>query len=559
MKFGGVLATLILAAACTGSEEKEAQIRSALREALAGSGRPSFVTADAEGKRLWKQTRDFYDARGFAPAWIEGTAPGPQIEGLVAALRAAAADGLDPQLYNVALIEQEYERGSRGFLTKKGFEPHEAGTLDARLTYVYLKYASDLADGLSDLARADRRWQIRAEKFDPRKHLEDALAGPGVKDALRALLPGHEQYGALRRALADLRAIEAKGGWNTVPNVRLKPGQKSAAVPAIARRLAASGDYDKAPPAEGAAVTYGPDLVDAVKRFQRRHGLADDGRIGPDAVSRMNVPVAQRIAQVRLNLERWRWLPRDLGPRYILVNIPEYHLEVWEGGKVPLSMRVVVGKEDTPTPIFNDVMTYIVLSPYWNVPPDIAEGETLPAVLKDPGFLERQNMEVLDAKGTVVDPATIDLDDPEQYRFRQRPGAANSLGLVKFMFPNQFNVYLHDTPADSLFDRATRSFSHGCVRVEDPVALARYVLSDQPEWTDERLEEAMHAGEERHVKLKTPTPVYLGYWTARVSADGVLQLRNDIYGIDARQQRLLEDRLARLRKTAPPPTKDSRP
>jgi murein L,D-transpeptidase YcbB/YkuD len=209
----------------------------------------------------------------------------------------------------------------------------------------------------------------------------------------------------------------------------------------------------------------------------------------------------------------------------------------------------VVGKEDTPTPIFNDEMTHIVFSPYWNVPPTIAAAETLPSVMNDPGFLARNNMEVVDAKGNQVDPSSVDLSNPGDYRFRQRPGSGNSLGLVKFMFPNQFNVYLHDTPADSLFERAVRSLSHGCVRVEDPVALAQYVLRDQPEWTRERIVEAMHAGEEKTVKLASPIPVYLGYWTARVRADNTVQFRKDIYQIDQRLAVRLADRLDRLRRT----------
>jgi len=194
-------------------------------------------------------------------------------------------------------------------------------------------------------------------------------------------------------------------------------------------------------------------------------------------------------------------------------------------------------------------MTHVVFSPYWNVPADIAEGETLPAVLTDPAFLQRQNMEVLDESGKPVDPNSIDLGDPHKYRFRQRPGSDNSLGLVKFMFPNQFNVYLHDTPAGSLFSQASRSFSHGCVRLEQPLALARYVLQDQPEWTEEHIVQAMEGGEEKHVKLKRPIPVYLGYWTARVSSDGQLQFRKDVYEIDARQTALLEERLGRMRRT----------
>jgi murein L,D-transpeptidase YcbB/YkuD len=264
----------------------------------------------------------------------------------------------------------------------------------------------------------------------------------------------------------------------------------------------------------------------------------------------MNVPVEARVRQIELNMERWRWLPRDLGDRHILVNIPEMRLDVIEHGAPALSMRVVVGKPDTQTPIFNDTMTYLVFAPTWNVPADIAQKETLPAVLADPNFLNRMNMEVVDATGKTVDPGSIDLASPEKYRFRQRPGDSNALGLVKFMFPNQFNVYLHDTPADSLFARASRSFSHGCVRLEQPEKLAEYVLHDQPEWTADRIREAMHSGEEKIVKLKTGIPGYLGYWTARVSADHQVQFRKDVYGIDGRQSAKLAERLERMKTSA---------
>jgi murein L,D-transpeptidase YcbB/YkuD len=282
---------------------------------------------------------------------------------------------------------------------------------------------------------------------------------------------------------------------------------------------------------------YGPDLQEAVKRFQRRHRLEPDAVVGASAIAQMNVPVQERVRQLEQNLERWRALPRDLGDRYILVNIPEYRLEVWDGDRVPLTMRVVVGKKDTPTPIFSDAMTYVVFAPYWNVPADIVKKETLPSVMRDPAFLERTNMEVLDRRGNTIDPSTADLSDGGGYRFRQRPGTSNSLGLVKFIFPNEFNVYLHDTPAESLFSRARRSFSHGCVRLAEPEKLAQYVLGDQPQWTADRIDQAMHSGQERTVKLARPIPVYLGYWTARVSADGLLQFSDDVYGIDARQAR----------------------
>lgn len=550
LRLAATLVALSASTACAtlGVSDKQKEMSEALRTVASGS-RPTYAAIDPEGAKLWKQTAAFYEKRQYAAAWVEDAKPREQMDELIQALRDAEREGLDPDLYNVGMLEERRKEASKGFLTDKGFDPKEAGALDVWLTYLYMKYASDMADGLSDLAHADPAWKIKPEKFDPQAHLEDALAKNRIKDSLAELTPRAAEYQRLREVLAQYRAQQVGGGWPKVPAMKLKPGQKSPHVGALAKRLAASGDYKGAVPPEGTAAVYAPELQEAVKVFQRRHGLTDDGAVGPEVVAALNVPVDQRLGQIAMNMERWRWLPRDLGDRYILVNIPEMRLDVYEGDSVPLTMRVVVGKSDTPTPIFNDEMTHLVFSPYWNVPDSIAQGETLPSVINDPGFLERTNMEVVDKAGNVVDPSSVDLNDPTAYRFRQKPGNDNSLGLVKFMFPNQFNVYLHDTPADSLFERAARSFSHGCVRVEDPVALAKYVLRDQPEWTAERIDEAMHAGTEKHVKLKTAIPVFLGYWTARVRPDNTVQFRKDVYEVDAKLQARLNDRLARLRRS----------
>jgi murein L,D-transpeptidase YcbB/YkuD len=544
-------AALTIAGCSSAAKQKDEQLESSLRAAIRSAARPPYVTKDAEGTRLWKHTRQFYEKRNYNAAWIEHAEPRAQMADLSKALWAAGNEGLDPQLYSVSLIDERRVVASKGFLTKKGFEPGEAGALDVMMTYLYMKYASDLADGISDLAHADPKWRIKPVKFDPLAHLETALTENRVAESLLDLIADDPQYTALRHALHEHREVAAQGGWPQVPaNARLKPGQTTPAVPAIAKRLAASGDSRGASPASGGQAVYDTELQEAVKRFQRRHGLEPDAVVGPALIAEMNVSADARVRQLELNLERWRWLPRSLGDPHVLVNLPEYRLEVWERGRVPLTMRVVVGKQDTPTPIFNDDMTHIVFSPYWNVPPGIAEGETLPSIMKDPSFLDRNNMEVLDRSGNVVSPASIDVNNPTAYRFRQRPGASNSLGLVKFMFPNQYDVYLHDTPADSLFARASRSFSHGCVRVEQPQALAEYLLRDDKQWTPERIQEAMHAGEEKHVKLAKSIPVYLGYWTARVSADGIVQFRKDVYGIDQRQMTLLAERLSRQRAGA---------
>ena len=548
----GVLLMTVAASACgrlrlDDGGDGDPRVRESLKTELGSKTRPAYVTADAEGTRLWKLTRAFYERRHHSLAWIGDELPRPQMDALLRAVRSADREGLDPELYGLPFLESRRQEASKGFLTKKGFEPVEAGRLDVVLTYVYMKYASDLADGVADLAHADPTWQIKPEKFDPLTTLEKALAEDHVEESLNGLSPDTPHYRALRDALADYRKRAAAGGWPALPeSLKLKPGQSGPHVTLLARRLAASGDYPEG--AAGQRTTYDKNLQEAVERFQRRHGLEPDGVVGRSVVAELNVPIEYRIRQIELNLERWRWLPRDLGPRHILVNIPAYRLEVWENGNIPVQMRVVVGRKDTPTPIFNDTMTYIVFSPYWNVPPDIAKNETLPGILRDAAFLGRNNMEVIDARGNVVDPSDIDLDDPDLYRFRQRPGAGNSLGLVKFMFPNQFNVYLHDTPADSLFARAMRSFSHGCVRVENPQALAEYLLKDSPEWSVSAIEEAMHAGEERNVKLTAPIPVYLGYWTAVASPEGV-EFRSDVYEIDHRQAAKLAERLSRLRKT----------
>jgi L,D-transpeptidase YcbB len=552
------LVAVLMLAAC-GSAEKGRQMDEALRAVLESERRPPLVTADAEGASLWKRTRQFYQQREFAPAWIENAAPKSQMDDLIAALREANREGLDPDLYGATLIAERRDEASRGFLTRQGFDPDEAGTLDVWLTYIYLKYASDLASGISDLATADRSWHIKPDDFDPFAHLTEALDRNRVTQSLRDLVPDHREYTALRDALADSRKLADDGGWPKVPgNLRLKPGQKHVAVPALARRLAASGDYRGRVPAEDPEadgkepVAYGEELQEAVKRFQARHGLAVAGVVGAETVAALNVPVEARIRQIELNLERWRWLPRDLGDRYILVNVPEMRLRVFEKGRIPLAMNVVVGTKATQTPIFNDEMSYLVFSPYWNVPDSIAQGETLPGMMRDPAYLARNNMEIIDKAGNAIDPGEMDMDALDNYRFRQRPGAANSLGLVKFMFPNQYNVYLHDTPATSLFTRANRAFSHGCVRVAEPVALAEYVLRDQREWDTDAIEAAMNSGTEKTVKLTEKLPVYLGYWTAFVDEDGALHFRDDVYGIDAGQHKRLTDRLNRLKKTEKP-------
>jgi murein L,D-transpeptidase YcbB/YkuD len=355
---------------------------------------------------------------------------------------------------------------------------------------------------------------------------------------MERLQPQQVEYRELQKTLGRYRAIAAKGGWPSIPaGTRLKPNQSSSVVPTLRQRLAIEGDLDASHEKDPSPI-YDSRVVEAMKRFEERHRLEPDGIVDPTAVAVLNVPVEQRIRTIELNLERWRWLPDPMPDRHFIVNVPDFRLEAIEQGKAVMDMRVVVGEPDNKTPIFADEMTHVVFSPYWNVPPGIAKDETIPRAARDPGFLARNNMEVVDKSGAVVDSRSVDWADASGLRIRQRPGSGNALGGVKFIFPNTFDVYLHDTNATALFDRIERGFSHGCVRVEEPNKLAAYVLRDQPDWTPEAIAAAMTSGEEKHVKLKSPIAVFILYKTAWVH-DGGVRFLKDLYGHDADQTKKL--------------------
>ncbi len=325
---------------------------------------------------------------------------------------------------------------------------------------------------------------------------------------------------------------------------KLELGMEGDRVAEVRSRLRASGDLS-ADAAEDRV--FDAPLAEAVRRFQRRHGLDPDGVVGAGTVTQMNVPAGERARQLQTNLERWRWLPNDLGQRHIEVNIAGFEVRVVENGRVVQLHRAIVGRQYRQTPIFSGTMTYLVLSPYWHVPPTIAAVDKLPILRSDPGSLTAQGIVVLDQMtNEPVDPATVDWSQitgaelNRLYRLRQDPGPYNALGAVKFMFPNQYNVYLHDTPSRELFERTSRDFSSGCIRIDRPLDLAEYLLADQPEWTRARIDSVAAGGVERVVRLNRGVPVHLLYWTAWVDDDGTLNFRPDIYGRDQTVSRALE-------------------
>jgi murein L,D-transpeptidase YcbB/YkuD len=483
--------------------------------------------------------RRFYEARQFAPAWTDGRGVAPNGARALNSLDLAAQHGLNPAKYHTsALSEARTALSAEKKIEDGAVHAATLAHFDAELTRVLLVLGRDVALGVVAPARVDSRWKHRRQSPDFAAGLAVVLDRP--EDWPASVAPRHPEYVELQKGLTALRDEEERGGWTKVPAARFAIGKSDPAVRALRQRLHASGDLDSA--ASSDSPLYDDAVASAVSRFQARHGLVGDGVAGVTTVAAMNVPLQQRIRQITMNLERWRWMPDDFGPEHILVNIPSFELAVRHNRAVIRTMAVVVGKRGDETPIFSGTLQTVVFSPYWNIPGTIASEETAPAVKQDPEYLRRQNIEV--RRGSrIVDPDEIDWDDPEELkglRFRQRPGPGNALGGVKFLFPNPYHVYLHDTPSDGLFGRPTRAFSHGCVRVSDPQALAEHLLRSNSEWTPDRIADAMRSGEERHVKLP-PIPVHIVYFTASAEA-GAVKFLPDAYQFDARQAAALANR-----------------
>lgn len=515
-----------------GNQPLPPEIAGLMRQTVEAKTLPAAFKDQKELIRAWGEMRSFYEQRGYQPAWFNSRGVRPQAAELIQAIPPLGVDGLDVRRYQPDRLNALVQEAK----TIKSFDDPESQrklvNLDAELTYTYLSLATHLATGRLQPEKLSVEWYTKPRNVDLDARLGAALNAdtPGeIVKVLRSYNPPYPEYERLRKALVDHRAIAGRGGWGTVPpGSTLKTGDHGPRVAALRSRLAASGDLPAAAPGQPVPDTFDAALAAAVSRFQRRHGLEVTGKVDKDTLEELNVPVADRIQQIQVNMERWRWMPGSLGDRYILVNVPEFKLDLIEGGKIEagkpaLTMRVVVGKTQSRTPAFSDKMTYIELNPDWNIPDDIAKNEILPKLAADPGYLERHDMERV----------------PGTDRLRQRAGEDNPLGQIKFMFPNQFDVYLHDTPADHLFDRAERDFSHGCVRLEKPIDLATYLLKDDPKWTPESIQAAIDSGEHETITLKRPLPVHILYYTAFVDPDGTVEFRRDIYGHDAELERAL--------------------
>lgn len=505
---------------------RQHDVDEALRAAVTAA-----VTATSEPDLL-----RLYASESQAPLWIERDALGADGREALGLLHDAADEGLEPSDYDLARLET---------LAATAQAPASLlATLDLSLSRSMLRYFHDVHLGRVDPAQLGFRLRLPPDTHDFVAVLRAARDSHRLKTAAAEMRPAFGQYGALRVALAQYRAAAAaEPSPLPEPKKGIHGGDPYAAMDALSRRLAVLGDLPASLAATAGGATYTGPVVDAVSRFQRRHGLDADGVLGAGTVREMNVPLTWRARQLALALERLRWLP-DLGDEpLIAINIPMFHLWAWEanpGQQAPsLDMGVIVGRAArSETPVIDERLRTVIFRPYWNVPRSILRNEILPAMARDPGYLDRENMEVVDgatdaATAVAVDDAAVDRLRDGTLRVRQRPGPKNALGLVKFVFPNPDDIYMHATPAPALFARSRRDFSHGCVRVERPATLAEWVLRQVPEWTSERIADAMNGARTVEVRLPQAIRVILFYTTAAVmSADGAVHFAKDIYGRD---------------------------
>ena len=490
---------------------------------------PPLTQLTVDDRRLRKLDTliNFYTGRGYQPAWLDTQGkPRPAAEELLKALDEADREGLRTADYQRAALRKRLTALQR---SDGVADARRLTDFDLLFTDTFLTYSSHLLTGQLSPRKVDPDWAIKPRSRDLARVLEDALTQDQVAEALRTLAPQAKGYVQLREMLRKYRKVEQEGGWPIVTSNA--PGKT------LRARLEASDDLS------AGGKSHDKSVAEALRRFQKRHGLAETGTVNAATLAALNVPVSERIRQIELNLERWRWMPDNLGSRYILVNIPSYKMQVFEEGKPVMESKVVVGKQERQTPSFTAKMEYLVLSPKWYVPRSIAVKDKLPQLKRNSQALARQGIRVYNNAGQQINPGSVNWRAVSassfNYQLRQDAGPRNALGGIKFMFPNPYSIYLHDTPSRELFSRNQRTYSSGCIRISNPVELAEYLLKHDPKWNKDTIKTASTSGKQRVVNLPQEVPVYLLYWTAWVDADGLLHFRDDIYQRDKPMMRAL--------------------
>ena len=480
---------------------------------LDSSALRSFITQNKISDSIARRLQSFYNTRNYQFAWFSSDGLTEQARGFWNLHDYVTTYEDDSSLKDKKLQKKMDRLIAEDELSVSASNKDYINT-ELTLTQHFIMYM---------LSNYEKGYVKRKEmeRFVPRKKedpvaLGDSLVNKKHKDD-KYFEDVNESYKALKDQLDKYLSIAKNGGWSQVNSVKkpLKKGTSSPEIAIIKKRLMITGDLAT----NDTSQVFNDTLVTAVKNFQARHGFSETGVVNDSLIKEMNIPVTQRIEQLLMNMDRMRWLANEPTGNLIVVNIPEFVLHVYEGKQKAFDIDVVVGKEGHNTMMFNGDLNQVVFSPYWNVPPSIVAKEILPAMEKNPNYIAKENMEITG-------------NDDGLPVVRQKPGAGNALGKVKFLFPNSFNIYFHDTPSKSLFNRDTRAYSHGCIRLKEPEKFANYVLRNQPEWTPEKISEAMNSGEEKYVKVKDPIPVIITYYTAWVDENGRLNFRQDIYGHD---------------------------
>ena len=488
----------------------------------------------------------FYEPTQYALAWVKDGMPTHQALEAIEAFRYAALKGLNAEDYDGPRWADRVENLKQ---SNRGPPEPDPIKFDLALTVSLMRLISDLHIGRVSPRYLHPGFDIAPAQYDLgqllRERFVDAQDVTTALDAIEPRIPGyHRAQQALVRYMRLVR--EDDGEHLPVPKAPVGKGDHYSGVPRLTRLLRLLGDLPAVNRTPTRSTVYGGRLVEAVTCFQRRHGLNPDGRLGRATLEQLNTPLSRRVEQLQLSLERWRWIPRDSAHPIILVNLPEFRLQAWENdGRVALAMKVVVGRAyENETPIVAAGMTQLIFRPSWNVPTYIQASELLPKVRRDRDYLARHGYQVIDSSGKVVTSGPVGDETLKRLRhggvsIRQTPGPHNSLGLIKFVFPNRYDVYLHGTPARDLLSRSRRDFSHGCIRVEDPAGLAAWVLRDDPDWSKERIRAAMHGRRTIQVAVNDPAFVVVFYATAVVLETGEVRFFPDLYGFDTALQRVL--------------------
>ena len=476
----------------------------------------------------WQLLPRLYASRSFMPLWPDEK----RIAELLALLETAPQHGLDTADYGLESLRSVLARAT---LSGNSFD---LADLDILATEALVRFGYHLRFGKVNPASQDAHINFRRELLrNPLQSIPALIDSPlPLAEQFAANFPFGPIYRSLQRVLADYVALEAAGGWPAVgTGPSLHPGDTDSRLPSLRARLRVTGELSGS--ADHAGDNYDAALVEAVRMFQRRHGLDDDGVVGAQTIAAANVSVQARIDQLRLSLERLRWVQKETGDDFLVVNIAGFRAFLFRDGVQIWNSRVMVGTPYRQTPVFRDDIRYLEINPTWTVPPTILTKDILPRVKTDPGYLDRQNIQVIDREGRIVDPATIDWSRYTRgvpYTLRQQPGPGNALGRVKFMFPNEHLVFVHDTPSRTLFGRAERAFSSGCIRLERPFELAELLLNDMDEWNAEKIEAVVAGGKTRRVNLPKPEPILILYLTASIDADDRPVFFRDVYERDAR-------------------------